>query len=389
MPNQPFFAVQLRVGRRSYGWCWLAVALVASLGCHAAPHRAAELPDHFLAGPAKNLDQINLANMSGLGMGTTLVGPGDLVAITINSGGEKEKVEPVLARVSESGSVNVPLVGEVPVAGVEPFEAGARIAAASVERGVYRQPAVVLKIEEPAYNRVTVLGAVAEPGVKKLPRNSSDVVTAIAKAGGFTKLAGTEIEVMRQNQPSFMATGPEGGQVVQASYNDPNATQAIGGESRTAGQSSSEPNGMRTYRLDLAQANPSHKSDYVIGDGDIVMVLPEKDRMVHVTGLVNKPDQFKIPRNHDVNVLDAIAMAGGVNSPVADKVYVIRHVEGEREPVVVQVSIASAKRNGKENLRLAPGDLVSVEQTPTTLVFDTVTAVFNVGLGLGSTFTSF
>jgi polysaccharide export outer membrane protein len=147
--------------------------------------------------------------------------------------------------------------------------------------------------------------------------------------------------------------------------------------------------GLQTYRLDLAQVEAARKPDYLVGDGDIIMVLPEKERVVHVTGLVNNPDQFKIPRNQDLHVLDAIAMAGGIKSPVADKVYVIRRVDGKREPAVIQVSIAEAKRNGNENLRLTSGDLVSVEATPFTHFVDTATSLFHVALGLGTNVTMF
>ena len=177
--------------RRRRCWPLLLVAVTAIAGCRAAPYRAATLPAQLRVPAARNADEINLANMSGMGSSTTLIGPGDLVEITIASGGIETKVEPTLARVSENGSINVPFIGVVPVGGVEPIVAGERIAAASVERGIYRQPAVVVSVNEPAVNRVTVLGAVTDPGVQKLPRGSSDVLSAVASAGGFSKQAGT------------------------------------------------------------------------------------------------------------------------------------------------------------------------------------------------------
>ena len=119
------------------------------------------------------------------------------------------------------------------------------------------------------------------------------------------------------------------------------------------------------------------------------MVLPEEKRVIHVTGLVNKADQFELPRNQDVRVLDAIAMAGGVSSPVADKAFVIRRLPDMPEPVVVQVSIAKAKRNGNENLHLAPGDLVSVETTVATAFVDTARNLFRMTLGVGSNLATF
>jgi polysaccharide export outer membrane protein len=350
----------------------LAASCVLAAGCQSGIYQASNLPPELVAAPAQDADRIDLSNLSGLGSNSSLIGPGDLVSITIASGNDEKKPLAMPARVADSGEVDVPMIGAVPIAGVEPFAASQRIAQAAIERGIYRQPSVVLTVEEPAANRVTVIGAVVEPGVKKVPRSSSDVLSAIALAGGLSKRASTNVEVMRQNNSTFMAGQSSSSGVTLASYNGtPGVGSADGGPVA------------RTSRLDLAQANPQQQAEYRVNDGDVVMVLPEKDRVIHVSGLVNTPNQFKIPRSQDVHVLDAIAMAGGVKSPVADKVVVIRRVKGKPEPAVIKVSIASAKKEGSENIRLAPGDMISVEQTPATLVVDTVTNIFNVGLGLG------
>jgi polysaccharide export outer membrane protein len=59
------------------------------------------------------------------------------------------------------------------------------------------------------------------------------------------------------------------------------------------------------------------------------------------------------------------------------------------EPAVIQVSMGSAKRDGNENLRLAPGDLVSVERTPATAVVDTINNLFRMSLGVGGNVVTF
>jgi polysaccharide export outer membrane protein len=196
---------------------------------------------------------------------------------------------------------------------------------------------------------------------------------------------------MRQNSPTFLAEAAEASGVVNASHTEPQffAPPPITPGSQTAGRIPIAMAGPQTYRLDLAQANPGRAPDYRLGDGDVVMVIPEKDRVIHVSGLVNKPDRFKIPRDQDVYVLDAIAMAGGIKSPVADKVFVIRRLENMSDPAVIQVSIAKAKKYGDENLRLAPGDMVSVESTPLTNTVDTLTTFFRMSLGIGGNFATF
>jgi len=73
-------------------------------------------------------------------------------------------------------------------------------------------------------------------------------------------------------------------------------------------------------------------------------------------------------------------MAGGLSSQVADKIYVIRHVSDQPEPVVIQVSVRDAKTSGQENLALAPGDVVSVEQTPATVMVDGLKSLVRFGV---------
>jgi polysaccharide export outer membrane protein len=362
---------------------WLALA--AATGCSAHRYQAATLPEELRA-PKTIPNEINLGSASSMGTGSSIIGPGDLLAVTISTGSEQKKVEPMLARVDEDGTVNVPLIGLVPISDIDPIEAADRIAATSVERNIYRQPAVVVKIEEPAVNRVTVLGAVNKPGVQKLPRGASNVLNAIAAAEGFTEEASTEIEVMRrQGSPTFFSSKPKKDGVVTASYSDSFAPPPITPLDGAAPAASD----LQSYRIDLAQANSQRPNDYQVGDGDMVMVHPDKERVIHVSGLVHDPDQFKIPKGQDVYVLDAIAMAGGIKSPVADKVIVIRRLENMREPAVIAVSIAKAKKDGSENLRLAAGDLVSVESTMLTNTVDTLTTFFRMSLGIGGSFATF
>ena len=111
----------------------------------------------------------------------------------------------------------------------------------------------------------------------------------------------------------------------------------------------------------------------------MIMVERRDPQPVHVIGLVMKPDQYELPVNQDMHLLDVIAKAGGVSLNVADKIHVIRTLPGRAEPAVVQVSLKDAKMGGPANLRLAPGDVVSVEETPITVVMETIRTFFRVG----------
>jgi polysaccharide export outer membrane protein len=340
--------------------------------------------------------------MGGAEVGTSQIGPGDLLDITIVSGSSTEQILPVPARVAGDGTVMVPLIGPVPVGGLEPFAAEQRIAAAAIERGIYRQPYVTLTVKEQYVNRVTVLGAVKEPGLVALPRGSCDLAGALAAAGGLSDEAGTEVQILHRANPSFVAEhspdaierGPDG--VRLASRSDaitpifpPAPPEQIGDPSQPAEFSMSRSPSAEMTRIDLAAVGPAAPESRKLEDGDVVMVTPGQMRVIHVTGLVRTPNQFELAPDKDIHVLDAIAMAGGATSPLADKIYVIRQFPDMPQPAVIKVSMAGAKRNGDENLRLASGDLVSVESTPATMAMDTVAQFFRVGLGINGSIAAF
>jgi polysaccharide export outer membrane protein len=139
----------------------------------------------------------------------------------------------------------------------------------------------------------------------------------------------------------------------------------------------------RVVRIDLAQASTTGVADVHLEDGSTVMVMPRPKRYVHVMGLVRKPDQFEIPPEQDLHLLDAIALASGRTLEVADKVRVIRQVPNHSEPVVIEISVREAKLSTAANIRLAPGDVVSVEETPTTFVIGTIRDFVRFGFTAG------
>ena len=110
----------------------------------------------------------------------------------------------------------------------------------------------------------------------------------------------------------------------------------------------------------------------------MVHVAKRTLKAVYVQGLVRKPGEFDYPLNQELRVLDALALAGGVSSPVADEVLVLRQPPRQTEPIRISLSIRAAK-GGSDNLRLAPGDTVMVEQTLATALVDTVQTFFRVG----------
>jgi len=107
------------------------------------------------------------------------LGPGDVVRL-ITFGEENLTGE---FRVSDSGTIALPLVGMLHAAGLSPEELGVRVGAALVQANLLRAPSISVEII--AYRPIFVLGEVSKPGQYPYQPGMT-VVTAAAVAGGFT-----------------------------------------------------------------------------------------------------------------------------------------------------------------------------------------------------------
>jgi polysaccharide export outer membrane protein len=86
-------------------------------------------------------------------------------------------------RVSDSGTIALPLVGSVAAAGLSPDALATRVGEALVKANLLRAPSVSAEII--AYRPIFILGEVTKPGQYPYQPGMT-VVTAAAVAGGFT-----------------------------------------------------------------------------------------------------------------------------------------------------------------------------------------------------------
>jgi len=119
------------------------------------------------------------------------IGPSDMLEVTVFKVPELSKT----VQVADNGSVNLPLLGEVPVSGQT---------AQDVERyltkklgGEYLQkPQVTVLVKEYNSQIVTLDGAVKKPGVYPL-KGRMTLLQLVASAGGITEVAESEVLVFR------------------------------------------------------------------------------------------------------------------------------------------------------------------------------------------------
>ena len=344
--------------------------LVTAAGC-ATPIRADRIPQAFQAPRKTNVQETGLKNLVVPKFNSQMIDRGDVLEVTIvtDFGDMNSTTTPV--RVERNGMANILLIGPVALAGFELDEAGPAIAAAAVARGVFRRPHVTVIMKRKRTNRITVIGAVEESTVCELPCGGSSLLAALVAAGGLAEDAGDEV-VIRRAAAGGAVPGPM----------QPPAQHVAGGRAELAAYHQPSPaaaGNVEITRINLATAPPENSAAYQLRDGDVVMVGKRVPKPVYVIGLVSKPGEFEMPPNQDMYMLEAIAKAGERTLQVADRVLVIRRMPGHEQPVVIVASVNEAKHNGAANVRLAPGDIVSVEQTAATVFLDTMKSFLRFG----------
>jgi polysaccharide export outer membrane protein len=124
------------------------------------------------------------------------LGVGDAVHVTVFQ-------QPDLttdARISEKGTLTVPMIGEVKLAGLTQAEAGAQIAA-ELKKGKYLvNPQVSVAVTTVRSRQVSVLGLVARPGRYPLEDTSNRLSDIIAAAGGISAGGSDTVTVVRNGQ---------------------------------------------------------------------------------------------------------------------------------------------------------------------------------------------
>jgi polysaccharide export outer membrane protein len=106
----------------------------------------------------------------------------------------------LLQRVSSAGEISVPLLGAVKVAGRTLRETEALLEQRYRAGGFYIKPQVILSFQSYAPRSVSVLGQVNNPNQIdfSIERGTIGIVSAITRAGGFTRVARPEaVRVMR------------------------------------------------------------------------------------------------------------------------------------------------------------------------------------------------
>jgi polysaccharide export outer membrane protein len=342
---------------------WIAIT-VAGAGCKSPIYRVADLPLEYSAPPPLNLETLNVGGLAGSSVSCEVIQPGDVLEVAMVTDFTKLGTTTTAVRVAEDGTIFVPLIGRIRIAGFDAEQAERIIAGESILRGVFRNPCVTVTMKQCRTRRITVVGAVNKPGTVELPRGSSSLLEALVAAEGLSDEAGAEVEIRRTDVRNLAHREPPR-EVTPSSYQESEPAPTMP---------------LDVVKVDLTTAAGGINPLPELRDGDVVYVPKRALKPVYVLGLVHKPGEIPFPKNQELRLLDAIAVAGGYSNPLVEKILVVRQPPGMAEPIRIAINTQAAKQ-GEENLALAPGDIVSVENTPLTAVTDLFHNLFHVGIG--------
>ncbi len=154
----------------------------------------------------RGLALLSLLLLSGwAGAAPYRMGAGDIVRVSVY-GNPDLSLE---AEIAADGRLNVPLLGQVPMAGLS-FDEGERLLAERWRAaGVLSQPHVNLLVTEYRSQLVSVWGEVNRPGQYPL-KVDTRLSGMLAAAGGVAPTGGQSIELVRGNQRTRYELGAEG-----------------------------------------------------------------------------------------------------------------------------------------------------------------------------------
>lgn len=202
-----------------------------------------------------------------------VIGPQDNLSIIVTDEGDLTGKY----RVDADGTISMPYLSRVPLAGLSLQEAQDKITAL-LKKDYIRNPQVRIEVDQFKARSVMVMGEVRTPGKVTLPGTSMSLLEALALAGSPTQSASNEVLVMHPPKPGEKAPDP-----------------------------------ITINRKDLELGKVGR--DITLQDGDIVNIPVAK--RFYISGFVKNPGSLVLDPGTTVG--QAIILAGGLADRGSDR----------------------------------------------------------------------
>jgi polysaccharide export outer membrane protein len=299
-----------------------SISVPAQSSSTLAPRLAVNVPSSD-PGPVKSADSAARTRVR--------IGAGDLLNVSVFDVPEIAQS----IRVNDRGVATLSLIGSLHLAGLTTDEAQALIATKLKAGNYLVDPQVSVFISEYVTQGVSVLGEVNKPGVYQV-LGSRSLLDIISEAGGITSFAGPEATVKHVDGTTI------------------------------------------TVRLSK-DAHASLSTDVQLAPGDKVLI--PRAGLIYVLGDVARPGGFIMGNDGTMTLLQAVAMAGGINrtSSMNRSRLVRKGASGYTETLVPLKRIL----NGEQaDFQLQTEDILYIPQNSTkSFLYQTVPAITSSAAG--------
>jgi len=379
---------------------WLAgLSGCASLTFPVTGVPAHRVPPELLGEPVEQTETIDLALLGQPAPDLYRLAPGDVLGIWIDGVlGDRTSTPPVHyslqqktppglgfpVPIREDGTVSLPLVPPIRLAGLTLAEAEEAVARTyTIERQLL-QPGVdriMVTLIQPRTYHVVVMRQESIGGATliennfvrnqkrgtghelELPAYKNDVLNALAATGGLPGLEALNRIIIHRNmggRPTATPLYPDA-----ASLAEPRRSIEL------------------PLRIPPGQPLPFGPDDVVLYDGDVVFI-EARDYEVFYTGGLLPTGEHTLPRDYDLDVVEAVSLVGGtianggystnsilpttlvqpgIGGPSPSMALVLRRTaDGGQVPI--RVNLNRALRDPRERILIQPGDVVLLQQTP-------------------------
>ena len=228
-----------------------------------------------------------------------VLGPGDVVRVSVYQNQDLT----LETRITESGAISYPLLGQVRLGGLSVPQAEKVIADGLKNGNFVRQPQVSILVTQVRGNQASVLGMVNRPGRYPIEQTGMRLSELLATAGGIAQ-GGSD-------------------QVVLSGMRDRKPLRVV-------------------IDVPLLFAESGGVNDPVIANGDTVYV--ERMPMVYIYGEVQRPGAMRLER--DMTVLQGLAPGGGLTQRGTEKGLRLHRRGADGKVQILQPGMNDPLQNG-------------------------------------------
>jgi polysaccharide export outer membrane protein len=246
------------------------------------------------------------------------IGPKDLISISVFDVPDLN----ITVRISEDGSIALPLLGRVEAGGLTRSQLEKKLAGL-LEEKYLKNAQVTVFIKEYHSKTVSIIGEVGKPGTYELIGKQT-LLQVISTAGGLSESTSERIIIIRNYKS---------------------------GKSKSL-----------IVNLDDLMVKGDPRLNIPLLSGDIINVPGERFLDVYVFGRVKNPGHIKVKKNGPITLLKVIAQAGGFEDRARKSaVTITRRMNGKE--VKIKVNVKKILKGKTPDFILKSGDIVHVPES--------------------------